>query len=411
MKKYLCLSIVVLFLGIPNPRALGDNVQLPEGFEDPDTIFSYSSTHSIPYDIQNTEAAHTGAYSFKSYTSTCGASCHDEYRVDLLHTFPEQVRLVGVELWAREGSTTGNAWGGKISVGHDSTWNLWWWQVVDNGDPITGDWQHVFVPIDEMATNVRIRIMDISSVSTMWLDDIVIHYESHPMPTCETVLLSEDFEGCDVGTWIGDCNGWQTWANGSNPSAFFITDEHYVSGAQALQVAGSGSCWEGSAYKPLESDHILAKAMMRASGEGPIGCHHRQNGLGMNPASWNFDMPDGEYQGGLRCSASGGGSFVAIEGFQNVIGQWYAVAIELDYESGMAYFWLDDALVFSTEFNTNVQVGLIYMNSGEGRGWFDDVVACEAGPVAGGCSADLNGDGVIDASDLAILLGDWGPCP
>lgn len=34
--------------------------------------------------------------------------------------------------------------------------------------------------------------------------------------------------------------------------------------------------------------------------------------------------------------------------------------------------------------------------------------------VAGGSAADLNGDGVVNAADLAILLGDWGvvdPCP
>jgi len=32
------------------------------------------------------------------------------------------------------------------------------------------------------------------------------------------------------------------------------------------------------------------------------------------------------------------------------------------------------------------------------------------GPCAG-CPADLNGDGVVDGSDLAALLGAWGPCP
>ena len=28
-----------------------------------------------------------------------------------------------------------------------------------------------------------------------------------------------------------------------------------------------------------------------------------------------------------------------------------------------------------------------------------------------GCPADLNGDGIVNAADLAILLGNWGPCP
>jgi hypothetical protein len=27
-----------------------------------------------------------------------------------------------------------------------------------------------------------------------------------------------------------------------------------------------------------------------------------------------------------------------------------------------------------------------------------------------GCAADINGDGVVDVSDLLVLLGAWGPC-
>ena len=34
-----------------------------------------------------------------------------------------------------------------------------------------------------------------------------------------------------------------------------------------------------------------------------------------------------------------------------------------------------------------------------------------AGGGTPGCPADLNHDGVVDAADLAILLGSWGPCP
>ena len=35
------------------------------------------------------------------------------------------------------------------------------------------------------------------------------------------------------------------------------------------------------------------------------------------------------------------------------------------------------------------------------------------GPVdcAGSGCPDFNGDGVVDAADLAQLLGNWGPCP
>jgi hypothetical protein len=33
------------------------------------------------------------------------------------------------------------------------------------------------------------------------------------------------------------------------------------------------------------------------------------------------------------------------------------------------------------------------------------------GPLPGSNPADLNGDGIVNASDLALLLGAWGPCP
>jgi hypothetical protein len=36
-----------------------------------------------------------------------------------------------------------------------------------------------------------------------------------------------------------------------------------------------------------------------------------------------------------------------------------------------------------------------------------DVVYVELPSVC----ADLNGDGVVDVDDLAILIGGWGPCP
>ena len=174
-------------------------------------------------------------------------------------------------------------------------------------------------------------------------EDAVCEFASGPLPTCERVLLFEDFEACDVDTWVGDCNGWQTWANGESRSAFVITDEHHVSGTRSLQVAGAGSCWEGSTFHPITGRRVLASAVIRASGEGPVGCHQYQNGFSIHPvALWSFDMPDGAYQGGLSCSATGGGSFVAVDGFGDAIGRWYNVAIELNYENGRASFWLDD---------------------------------------------------------------------
>ncbi len=42
----------------------------------------------------------------------------------------------------------------------------------------------------------------------------------------------------------------------------------------------------------------------------------------------------------------------------------------------------------------------------------DSVTAATLGPdMVTTCAEDLDGDGVVEAFDLAILLGAWGPCP
>lgn len=218
------------------------------------------------------------------------------------------------------------------------------------------------------------------------------------LPQCWNTLVLEDFEDCDPGAWIGHCNAWQTWANGGSVSHFFISTEQQTSGTQSLQVAGAGSCWEGSAHRPVTGTHILATAAMRASGEGPIGCHHYQNGFSLHPvAVWSFDMSEGDAPGGLTCSATGGESYVAVEGFEEVVGQWFDVAIELDYGIGVASFWLNSACVFSTSFDTAVSVEQVWLRSGEGRGWFDDVLVCEVESTV--CATDADCDAGLICSD------------
>ena len=156
------------------------NADIVEGFEDSDTIFSYYSS-SPSYDINNNESSYTGDYSFKVNPSGCGANCYGYY-VNLTHTLTEPTMVEGVGLWAREGSTSGSAWGGKIRVGHDSEWDLDWWGVVENRDSITGDWQYIYVPINEMASDITINVFDVTSRSSMWLDDIQIDTSPVPIP-------------------------------------------------------------------------------------------------------------------------------------------------------------------------------------------------------------------------------------
>ena len=47
---------------------------------------------------------------------------------------------------------------------------------------------------------------------------------------------------------------------------------------------------------------------------------------------------------------------------------------------------------------------------GLGSGLLSAAVAAVLSTASVGHAADLNGDGVIDGTDQAILLGSWGPC-
>ena len=184
MKKKMLAGLAMGFLvlgivGIGNAAT----VNLTEGFENTETLFTYSSAGSVPYDTHNAETSHSGDFSFKANPSFCGASCFDSYRVDLQYTFSTPTMVEGIGFWAKEGSTSGYAWGGKMKVGHNSTWDLNWWGVVGNGQPITGNWQYMYVPINDMASSIDIRIWDITSKSSMWLDDIQIVASPVPIPS------------------------------------------------------------------------------------------------------------------------------------------------------------------------------------------------------------------------------------
>jgi len=55
-----------------------------------------------------------------------------------------------------------------------------------------------------------------------------------------------------------------------------------------------------------------------------------------------------------------------------------------------------------------IRVGALSMNS-FGQGSFEVSVECD--PDVPGCPGDFDGSGVVDSSDLLVLLSAWGPCP
>jgi hypothetical protein len=360
---------------------------LVEDFEDqvldPRISIVTTGTFISPPGIQDrTEFGSVKAFGFGR--STCGASCFDgfvtNFRIVLVGpSFVQTIAFKEMELYGNWGSK------GKIYVDGEA---ISWGTYNDNEDfgrQPTNDhladmtYRSRSYDINRTATIIELVVADITNASEIFIDDVVINgfSSSHPQPQCTSELLAEDFESCAPGTWIGACNDWQTWANGNNGADFYVTDAEHVSGSNALHVAGAGTCWEGAAYKYVTaSRHILLQAMMKASGDGPLGCHRYQNGFDIYPAVWSFDMAYDSYPGGLVCSIAGGGSIAAISGFANASGQWHAVATELNYDTGLAHFWLDGTAIWTTSFDTTQVFSRVWLRSGEGQGWFDDVRVC-----------------------------------
>ncbi|MBD3335821.1 MAG: T9SS type A sorting domain-containing protein [Candidatus Eisenbacteria bacterium] len=376
---------------------LAQEVILQEDFED-ESLDHRITIHTVGSFISQpgikTMTLFGSAKAFGYGRSTCGASCFDAYVTNLKITLAQPTYVATISF--KEMELYGN-WGSKGKIYLDGA-NYSWGSYNENEDfgrqPTNDGYadteyrSHDFA-IDCYVTVIELVVADITNQSEIFLDDLaVVSGSGTPdMPQCGEVLLAEDFESCPPGTWIGDCNGWQTWANGDNPGAFYITQDEHVSGLNSLHVAGEGSCWEGAAFKYFEPRrHLLFTTMMKSSGSGPIGCHHYQNGFDVYPALWSFDMPEGDDPGGLRCSVAGGGVFTAVEGFYNAAGSWYAAATELDYDAAEARFWLDENLVWSAPFDTSQAAVRVWLRSGEGYGWFDDVRVCEV--IAPSSAAD-----------------------
>jgi hypothetical protein len=387
--RTITLAFGFLLIGLAMPRVAHAEVFLHEDFEDGildprmniETVGTFNQQPGI-----NENEAFGSARAFGYGRSTCSASCFDGYATTIRIVFQEPAFIQSISF--KEMELYGN-WGSKGKIFLDDAPYSWGTynenedfgrQPTNDGYADTAYRSHTF-SINRFLTVIELAVADITTASEIHIDDIIVSgagFQGHPIPECGRIVLVEDFESCTTGTWIGNCGYWQTWANGDTPSDFIIIDTEHVSGSNALQVAGAGLCWEGAAYRPFTSSrHMLLQGMMKASGSGPIGCHYYQNGFDAYPVLWSFDMPQGDYPGGLSCAVAGGGNFLAVEGFENAAGQWYAVATELDYNTGQAYIWLNGQPLWSTPFDTTIALTRAWLRSGEGYGWFDDISICD----------------------------------
>lgn len=195
-----------------------------------------------------------------------------------------------------------------------------------------------------------------------------------PTPPQQNILLQEDFESYASGTFPSS-GGWRAYFNAvDDPSHNIVTDSTSYSGSKSLQVYGSHwGCWAALVAHDLpKRDVIYIEAAMKASGEAGGGCHKNDItitlGLRENIVSWGW------IDNKKLIIFKSDGKIYGINGvLQNFMpNKWYKIKIRLDSVSGKVTYWIDGNYI-ATQNVESFDYDTIGFESGDGKGWVDDV--------------------------------------
>lgn len=190
-------------------------------------------------------------------------------------------------------------------------------------------------------------------------------------------------------------------------------------------VVSDGSCCSPYAYANSSEDGLLITGCFNST----YGCHFRKD-----YAVWRWDMSgipeDAKVTGAVMrwyhpSSTFSSWTDIWIDATSNVLSSSYVSSM---FSSHDQHF--NDVSYWSTSFSFNVNLdaitaareeghlamkvgngegadGVYYINSGANRPRITVFYQIPEKP----CPADLDGNGVVDASDLGIFLAYWGPKP
>ena len=190
-------------------------------------------------------------------------------------------------------------------------------------------------------------------------------------------------------------------------------------------VVSDGSCCSPYAYANSSEDGLLITGCFNST----YGCHFRKD-----YAVWRWDMSgipeDAKVTGAVMRwyhphSTFSSGTDIWIDATSNVLSSSYVASMFGNHDQ-----YVDDVSYWSTSFSFNVNLdaitaareeghlamkvgngegadGVYYINSGSSRPRITVFYQIPEKP----CPADIDGNGVVDASDLGIFLAYWGPKP
>ena len=200
-----------------------------------------------------------------------------------------------------------------------------------------------------------------------------------------TILLSENFDSYEEGTYLGHLPGWWPLCNAvTSAGEWYVTGEQSYSPPHAARLWGThGGCWEGGLGHGIPYyDRVTVSAAIRVAGEAS-GCHNRETGFGIGgDDSWivlvvsctPLDASAGGLYGWTNQGNGARESLELVSGYENIAHNWYHVTFEADFSSGIVTFAVDGEYKGQLPLSHTEHYVSFDMNSGDGLGRVDDVL-------------------------------------
>jgi hypothetical protein len=181
-----------------------------------------------------------------------------------------------------------------------------------------------------------------------------------------------------------------------------------IEGGAAIAVIGSSLTIENVTIENCSADAggglLLVGGASTVNGLVVNDCTATTDGGGVLVRGGNSSLTDGTFRGNvagkggaLAYLSSGGGATLLIDD-GDIRGN--------EATGTIGGVWVTPSQIASLSFRDTFLCENLDGNLNVSSGWTD-----LGGNFLCACSGDLNNDGVVDALDITIILGGWGPCP